>query len=478
MRENSVDLAVVGAGSGGLSVAAGAAQLGLEVVLLERGRMGGERLNTGCVPSKALIAAATAAHASGSASRLGVHVSGEAGFAAVMAHVRDAITAIEPHDSQARFEGLGVEVVRRAARFVGPRILEAGDRRVRARRIVIATGSRSRLPDVPGLRETPHLTNETVFDLPVRPERLLVIGAGPVGLELGQAFRRLGSEVTIIEAAEPLAGEDRDMVEPLLRQLAQDGVRLLSRAEILRAEAVGEAVRLLVMQGGRTETLDGSHLLVAAGRAPNIEDLDLPAGRVDFTRRGVTTDSSLRSVSNPAVFAVGDVAGREALAHAAAAQAAVIVRGDRPQDCVRTAWTRRPAADPSRHLYGPGGGQRRPLGSRGDRPTWGGGANRIGAFADNDRAVTEADTRGLAKLVLGRCARVLGVSIVGPQAGELIQTWALVMQAGVPLRELAGAAPPYPTRGEINKRLASLVFGPLLFSARTRALVRLLKRLG
>lgn len=472
MAEIATDVAVVGAGSGGLSVAAGAAQLGLKVVLFERGRMGGECLNTGCVPSKALIAAAAAAHAPRQAARLGVSLRGDADFAAVMAHVRQVIAAIEPHDSQARFEGLGVQVVRQSARFVGPRTLEAGALRVRARRIVLATGSRPRIPEIPGLEDTPYLTNETIFNLTARPERLLIIGGGSVGLELGQAFHRLGSEVTIVEATEPLAREDRDLVEPLLWQLAQEGVRLLRRAQIVGAGTTPTALRLRILKGGRTEDLEGSHLLVATGRAPNVEDLDPAVGRVRVDGRGIVIDRSLRSISNRAVFAVGDIAGREALTHAASAQASLVVR--------RLAFALRGRADRlliPRVTYTDPEVASIGLSEAEAIERYGPAVRTVSAlFAGNDRAIAEADPRGRARLVLGPRGRLLGASIVGPQAGDLIQVWGLAMQAGVPLRKLAALTAPYPTRGEISRRVAAEVFAPLLFSPGARALARLLKR--
>lgn len=474
MREISADVAVIGAGSGGLSVAAGAAQLGLEVVLFERGPMGGDCLNYGCVPSKALIAAATAAHTARSASRLGVRMTAEVDFAAVMAHVRGAIAAIEPHDSQARFERMGARVVRGVARFVDPRTLECGDLRVRARRIVVATGSRPSAPNIPGLARTPHLTNETIFELTARPEHLLVIGAGPIGLELGQAFRRLGSEVTMVEAAEPLAREDRDIVAPVLQQLAQDGVRLISGAQIVGLEPTFGSVRLRVQRGEERLEVTGSHLLVAAGRAPNVEDLDLAAGQVAVHRHGIVTDGGLRSTTNRAIFAVGDVTGREAFTHAAGAQAALVVRRiafGLPGRADRLVVPRATFTDPEIASVGLSEGEARKQYGESVRVV-------VSRFADDDRAITEADTRGVAKLVLDRRGRVLGVTIVGAHASELIQPWILALAAHVPLRRMASFAPPYPTRGDINRRLASEWFSPVLFSPKTRALVRLLKHLA
>ncbi|HYE43883.1 MAG TPA: FAD-dependent oxidoreductase, partial [Caulobacteraceae bacterium] len=323
MREMKADLVVIGAGSGGLSVAAGAAQLGLEVVLFEKGEMGGDCLNTGCVPSKALIAAAQAAHDARTAARLGVTVGEpQVDFAAVMAHVHAAIAAIAPHDSQERFEGLGCTVVREHARFTGPRTVESDSVRVHAGKVVIATGSRPRIPPIPGLDAVSFLTNETIFALTALPPRLLVLGAGPIGLELGQAFRRLGSEVVVIEAGEPLPREDRDLAGPVLEQLAADGLEIRAGLTVERVEHADSGLALLA--GG--ERIEGSHLLVATGREPVLDRLGLEAAGVAVTDRGVAVDRQLRSTTNRHVFAVGDAAGREAFTHVAGTHASLFIR--------------------------------------------------------------------------------------------------------------------------------------------------------
>jgi pyruvate/2-oxoglutarate dehydrogenase complex dihydrolipoamide dehydrogenase (E3) component len=240
----TADLAVIGAGSGGLSVASGAAQLGLDVVLFERGEMGGDCLNYGCVPSKALIAAANAAHAMRTGGALGVS-SGEVrvDFAAVMAHVHGAIAAIAPHDSQERFEGLGVQVIREHARFLDGHTLASRSLTLRAKRIVIATGSRAAIPPIPGLKDLPFLTNETIFGLTELPRRLLVIGGGPIGVELGQAFRRLGSEVVIVTRGAILAREDPDAAAIVADQLRADGIELLPHHKLVEAKPGADADR-------------------------------------------------------------------------------------------------------------------------------------------------------------------------------------------------------------------------------------------
>jgi len=463
------DLVVIGAGSGGLSVAAGAAQLGLRVVLFEKGEMGGDCLNYGCVPSKALIAAATTAHEARHAGRLGVSAgSVEVDFVAVMSHVHATIAAIAPVDSQSRFEGLGVKVVREAARFEDARTVAGASVRVRARKIIVATGSRAAIPPIDGLKDQPFLTNETVFSLTERPERLIVLGGGPIGVELGQAFRRLGSEVVVVEAGTLLGREDPAAAEVVADQLRQDGVELLIGCKALRVEA-GPTV--IVQRGAEEIRVSGSHLLVAVGRQPSLDGLELERAGIRTDRNGIVTDRALRS-SNPRVFAVGDVAGRGQFTHLAGTHAALVVRRAifaLPVNADALHVPRVTYCDPEIAAIGQGEVEARAAHGNDIRV-------ETFAFHDNDRAIAEGDTRGFGKLVTTRSGKVLGVTLVGRHAGDHIHLWSLALSAGLKLSQLTGMIAPYPTRGEINKRLAGQWYSPALFSARTRALVSILKR--
>ncbi len=464
------DLAVIGAGSGGLSVAAGAAQLGLKVVLFEKGEMGGDCLNYGCVPSKALIAAAHAAHAMTHSAPLGVTASGVAvDFAAVMRHVHGVIAAIAPIDSQARFEGLGVKVVREAARFAGPREIHGDSVAVFARKVVLATGSRAAAPPIPGLEAVAYLTNETIFSLEALPPRLVVLGGGPIGVELGQAFARLGSSVTLVEADAILGREDREAAATVIDQLKADGVTLV-KGKVVRVEA-GPVVVVETDTG--EQRLEATHLLLALGRRPNIEGLGLDAAGIVHDASGVRTDRSLRT-SNRRVFAVGDVAGRGQFTHLAGAHAGLVVRKALfalPVDADALVVPRVTYSDPELAAVG--------LGEAEARRRHGDGVRVLTQpFEDNDRARAEGDSRGFAKLVATRQGRVLGVTVVGARAGDLIHLWSLALASGLKLSQVAGMIAPYPTRGEIAKRLAGQFYTPSLFAPRTRRLVSLLKRLG
>lgn len=464
-----VDMAVIGAGSGGLSVAAGAAQLGLKVVLFEKGEMGGDCLNYGCVPSKALIAAAGAAHEARAAAAFGVSSSAVSiDFPRVMAHVHAAIATIAPHDSQSRFEGFGIQVVREAARFIDDRTLVSDSVRVEARKIVVATGSRAAVPPIPGLDGVPYLTNETLFDLKTLPERLIVLGGGPIGVELGQAFRRLGSEVVIIEADALLGREDPDAAAVVLTQLRADGVEVMAGCRATRVEA---GPTLQVDCDGQNRTVTGSHLLVAVGRTPALDGLDLDKAGVATDRNGIVTDKSLRS-SNHRVYAVGDAAGRGQFTHLAGAHASLVVRRAvfaLPVDADALQVPHVTYCDPELASIGLGEAEARKV--HGDDL-------RVETFdfAENDRAIAEGDTRGFGKLITTKTGKVLGVTLVGRHAGDHIHLWSLVMSAGLKLSKLTSMIAPYPTRGEIGKRLAGKWYTPALFSDRTRRLVSILKR--
>jgi pyruvate/2-oxoglutarate dehydrogenase complex dihydrolipoamide dehydrogenase (E3) component len=467
------DLCVVGAGSAGLSVAAGASQLGAPTVLVEAGRMGGDCLNYGCVPSKALLAAARAVRAIGEAAAFGVAAGpARVDFAAVRAHLRDVIDGIAPNDSEARFTGLGVRVVRARARFTGPAELAAGDLRIRARRFVLATGSEPLLPPVPGLAETPHLTNETVFDLAALPEHLLVLGGGPIGCELAQAFRGLGAAVTLVERARLLPKDDPELVEVVRRRLAADGIQLQEGAEVVRAAPAGAGVALTLRQDGAERVVAGSALLVAAGRRPRLDGLDLAAAGIAHDARGITVDAGLRT-SNRRVYAIGDAVGGLQFTHVAGYHAGLVIRSALFRLPARVST----AAIPWVTYTEPELAQ---VGLTEDAARERHGAIRIlrWPFAENDRARTERVAGGFVKVVTSPRGRILGASIVGPQAGELIQPWVLAIARGLGIGAMAQLVLPYPTLGEAGKRAAGSYFLPKLFGPRSKRLVRFLRRFG
>ena len=464
-------LAVIGAGAAGLSVTSVAAQLGLKVVLIERDRMGGDCLNAGCIPSKALLAAAHAAQSARAAHRLGVRLATpEITWQAVQAHVRGVIASIAPTDSESRFRGLGATVLREEARFVSPEALNATGRCITARRIVIAAGSRPAVPPISGLSQVPFLTNETLFDLSDRPDHLLILGGGPIGLEMADAFAGLGSRVTVVEAASIASKEDPDLVAGLRSALIAKGIDLLEQVQV---EAVEAGPTLLLWDGRR---ISGSHLLVAIGRQPNLERLGLEAGNVQATRGGIATDRGLRSLTNRRVFAVGDIAdprgiGPRAFTHVGTYHAGIVIRRavfHLPAGVDYAALPRVTYTDPELAQTGLTEAEARKMGLDVSVECW--------SLQENDRAIAERDTEGLVKLVLAR-DRVVGAGILARNAGEMISQWTLAIAARTRLSMLAGLIVPYPTRAEAGKRAAGAFFAPKLFSARTKTIVGWLQRL-
>jgi len=312
MKTIKTDLLVIGAGSGGLSVAAGAVQMGADVTLLEGHKMGGDCLNYGCVPSKALLAAGHAAHAMTMGAAMGVTpVAPQVDYAAAKDHVKSVIDTIAPVDSQERFEGLGVRVIREFGRFTGPRTVQAGDTQITARRVIIATGSSPFVPPIPGLDQVPYQTNETLFDLRDKPDHLLIIGGGPIGMEMAQAHIRLGCKVTVIEGMKALGKDDPELAAIALDALRDEGVEIVEGA--LAQQISGSEGDITVETSAGT--FHGSHLLMAVGRKPNTDDLGLESAGVETDARGyIVVDDQLRT-SVPHVWATGDVNGRGAFTH-------------------------------------------------------------------------------------------------------------------------------------------------------------------
>ena len=464
------DVCIVGAGSAGLVVASGAAQLGLNVVLIERAEMGGDCLNYGCVPSKALIAAAKAAQAQRDGAAFGIApVEPKVEFGRVMDHVHQVIAAIAPNDSVERFEKLGVRVLKEEARFIGRTELQAGPHRIKSRRIVLATGSRPTAPPIPGLAEAGYLTNETIFANRTLPSHLIVIGGGPIGLEMAQAHRRLGSRVTVLEVADFLAKDDPELAAIAIARLRGEGIDLRGHVKISRVDSSPSGIAV-VLEGG--DRLEGSHLVVAAGRAPVVEGLDLDKAGVAHTANGITVDASLRTSSRN-VWAIGDCNGLYAFTHMAGYEASLFIRGALFRAPARLAAAIVPWAtytDPE--LAQVGLSERQARDKHGDAIKvlrW--------KLSENDRAQTERTTEGMVKAITDLRGRILGAAIVAPHAGELIQPWCLAIAKRLKISALAGFVPPYPTLGEASKRAAGSYFTDALFGSRTRWLVRLLSRL-
>ncbi|MFP3944526.1 MAG: dihydrolipoyl dehydrogenase family protein [Alphaproteobacteria bacterium] len=478
MTERTADICVIGAGSGGLSVAAGAAQMGARVVLIERnmrpgGIMGGDCLHTGCVPSKALLAAAHQAHALGEGAIFGVEPQpAVVDFVRVQEHVAGVIANIAPTDSTARFEDLGVTVIEGQARFVNRREVEVDGERIRANHFVLATGSEPAVPPVKGLEDIDYFTNETIFANEEMPDHLVVLGGGPIGLELAQAHRRLGSRVTVVEMARPLSRDDPELAEAVVNNLRDDGVNILAESRIDSVTRYGERrISVQLRTGGQSQTLEASHLLVAAGRKRVVDGLDLGAAGVRFSEEGIRVDKRLRT-SNRRISAIGDcVDGSPQFTHLAAYHAGIVIRNavlKLPASVDMRAFPWVTYTDPELAHVGLTEEQARDLHKNVRVVRWN--------YEENDRAQTERRTDGMIKLVAKKNGRILGVSIVGHNAGEVIQPWILAMSRKLKVSAVAGYIAPYPTLGELNKRAAGQFYAPTIFGPLVRAYVRFRQR--
>ena len=468
------DICVIGAGSGGLSVAAGAAQLGARTVLIEHGRMGGDCLNYGCVPSKSLLAAGHAAARPRGATAFGVDFAlPSIDGGRVYGHVRDVIAGIAPHDSVERFEGLGCTVLQAHARFVGPDAVEAGDTRVVARRFVIATGSSPRVPSIPGIDATPYLTNETIFALGTVPAHLIIVGGGPIGVEMAQAHRQLGARVTVLEIGSLLPKDDPELVAVLRARLQGEGIELIEGVQIASVAAAAAGIEVTLLRNGSSAVLSGTHLLIATGRQPNVDDLDLEKAGIDVTPKGIAVDARLRT-RNHRVYAIGDVTGGYQFTHVAGYHAGIVIRNvlfRMPSKVDRAVIPWVTYTDPELAQVGLTEGEARKR--HGD-------AIRVlrSSYAENDRARAERVVGGLAKVITTRRGTILGAGIVGSGAGEVIQTWVLAMASRLKIGAVVTMIAPYPTLGEINKRVAGSFYTPMLFGSRSRLLVKVLSWFG
>ena len=465
------DLIVIGGGAAGLVTSAGAAGLGARVALVERSQMGGECLWTGCVPSKALLACAKAAAHARSAARFGIHADVRVDFPDVMRFVHGVRNAIAPHDTAERFRGLGVTVLEGTARFVGDRSLDVDGRRIIAKRVVIATGSRPAIPSIPGLDTVPFLTNETVFELREQPSHLLVLGGGPMGLELAQGFARLGSRVTVIESREALLPrEDPDLVSLLAAAIRADGAVILPGTTATAVRTTNGGIELdLRAADGVTRTVVGSHLLVAAGRAPRTDTMDAHAGGVEIGPRGIVVDDRLRATA-PGVWAIGDCIDGPHFTHAADYQAQLVLRNaffpfPRRADYRVLPWVT--YTDPELAHVGLAEHEAR------DR----GGKVIVFArrFAAVDRAITDDERVGMVKLVTGRRGEVLGGHVLGAGASQMIGEIALAMHARLGVRALASFIRPYPSMPEAIQH-AAREYDKARFTGAVRSIARWLVR--
>jgi len=460
------DMGVIGGGAGGLTVASGAAQLGAKTLLIEKsGKLGGDCLHYGCVPSKTLIKTAKVRHAMRRAKEFGLPEVQLAPveFSTVAERIASVIAAIQKHDSPERFCSLGAEIRFGNPRFLDEHAVELDGKVVTAAKWTLATGSRAMVPDIPGLAEAGCLTNEHLFSLEKLPKSLIVLGAGPIAIEMAQAFARLGSQVSVIQrSSQILSKEDKDMADAVMQALASEGVSFYLNAGVRRVEAKKGLKTVYFEQDGKTQSVSATDILAALGRLPNIEGLGLEAAGVEASRRGVIVDERMRT-SQSHIYAAGDITGEYAFTHAAGYEGGIVItnavfRLPRRADYAFMPWCT--YCEPE--LGGMGLNEKR---AKDKKLAY---AVVTEDFADNDRARAEGAIAGRIKLLLDEKERPLGVQILGPSAGDLLGEWAAVFAGKTKMSTLAGAVHPYPTLAEINKRVAGDVFSPKIFSDKVK----------
>ncbi|MEF2146250.1 MAG: FAD-dependent oxidoreductase [Desulfovibrionaceae bacterium] len=472
MAKYDYDLCVIGGGAAGLTVASGAAQLGARTLLVEREpQLGGDCLHHGCVPSKTLIKTAKVRRLMQRAEEFGLPgvELGPVDFQKVRARIASVVQGIQEHDSVERFCSLGAQVEFGPARFLDAHILEVGDRRFSAARFVVATGSSPVLPPFPGMENVSALTNLDIFSLEKLPSSLLVLGAGPIACELGQAFARLGSSVTLLQrSGQILSREDADMAGIVEKALRAEGVDIRLGCAVGGVRTLPGGVAVEYDSGHGPQTAQAEQLLVALGRSPNVAGLDLENAGVEYDSKGITVDERMRT-SQKHIYAAGDVTGKHQFTHAAGYEGGIVVtnailRLPRKVDYTWLPWCT--YTEPELAGIGRTEKECRAAGLK--------CSVLVEPFADNDRARAEGEIEGCIKLLLSDKGRPLGVQIAGPHAGDLAGEWIAALYGKIKLSSLAGAVHPYPTFAEINKRVAGKVFAEKIFSNRVRKILHFL----
>jgi len=467
MAQHEFDIAVIGGGAAGLTVTAGAAQLGARTLLIEKEKeLGGDCLHFGCVPSKTLIKSAQVYHQMRTAAEYGLPriEPPPVDFRQISARIQSVIGAIQRHDSAERFCRLGAKVAFGTPAFVDAHTVRLNGQTHSAKTWVIATGSSAVVPPIPGLDRTPHITNREIFSLERLPESMIILGAGPIGCEMGQAFNRLGTRVTIVDKAPQVLGkEDPDMAAVLMQVLEAEGVRFHLNVAVASVRDLGRQREVSARTSdGQPLVLTAEVMLFALGRGANVAGLGLGEIGVEFDRQGIKVDNRLRT-SRKHIFAAGDVAGGFQFTHAAGYEGGIVVSNavfhlPRQANYTYLPWCT--YTDP-------------PLGSIGLNETM---ARRAGIetdvwteeFKDNDRSLAEGERVGKIKMILDKREKPVGVQILGPHAGDLLAEWVAVLNGKVRLSTLAAAVHPYPTIGEINKRVAGNYFAPKIFSEKVK----------
>lgn len=463
MADYDYDLGVIGGGAAGLTVTAGAARLGAKTILIEKEEvLGGDCLHFGCVPSKTLIKSARVYHQMKRAELFGlprIDV-GPVDFAKVADRIRSVIARIQVHDSEERFCKLGARVEFGRPRFLDDHEVRLNGRKLTARNWVIATGSSPAAPPFPGLDTTPYLTNRKIFSLDRLPRSMIVLGGGPIAMEMAQSFCRFGTEVSVIQrSGQILSREDRDMADLVMQTMAAEGVRFHLGTAVESIRELGREKQVAFRDiSGRVVTAAAEEILVAMGRSPNVDDLDLEKAGVEYSHKGIVVDSRLRT-SRRHIFAAGDITGAYQFTHAAGYEGGIVIsnavfRLPRKTDYTYLPW----CTYTSPELASIGMNEKNAAKAGIHCSVW------KEEFSNNDRSLAEGEESGFIKLLLNEKEKPIGVQILGPHAGDLLAEWVAVMNGGVKLSTLAGAIHPYPTLGEINKQVAGTFLSGKIFS--------------
>ncbi|WP_415716846.1 dihydrolipoyl dehydrogenase family protein [Maridesulfovibrio sp.] len=472
MARYDYDLGVIGGGAAGLTVAAGAAQLGVKVLLIDKEhKLGGDCLHYGCVPSKTLIRSARVRHLMGRAEDFGLPQVDRlpVDFSKIAARIQGVIEKIQAHDSVERFNSLGVEVLFGSPRFSDRHSVSLNGNRISAASWVVASGSSPAIPRIKGLGDVPYLTNLDIFSLKDLPESLIVLGGGPVAVEMAQSFQRLGTKVTVIQRSKQiLSREDEDMAHFVMNGMEEDGVCFILGSKINEVYASGENIRVRLESESKLRTVEGSHLLVAMGRRSNTDGLGLADIGVKLEHGSVAVDGRMRS-SVPHIYAAGDVTGKYRFTHAAGYEGGIVVSNavfhlPRKADYTWLPWCT--YTDPELASVGMNEDAAQEAGIE--------YKTIIEEFSSNDRALAEGEPRGRIKLLLNKKDKPIGCQIVAVHAGELLSEWVSAVNGNVRLATLAGAIHPYPTLSEVNKKVAGKLLGEKIFSDRVRKILKLL----
>jgi pyruvate/2-oxoglutarate dehydrogenase complex dihydrolipoamide dehydrogenase (E3) component len=470
VAKHDYDIGIIGGGAAGLTVAAGASQLGVKTLLVEREpALGGDCLHYGCVPSKTLIKTARVYHLIKNAKSFGLpDVSvGRVDFKEVARRIQSVIETIQKHDSVERFCGLGVKVEFGAPRFVDEYTVEIGGKSYSAKKWVISTGSSPSSPPLEGLDSTSYITNKEVFSLEELPSSMIVLGGGPIAIEMAQAFSRLGTDVTVIQRSpQILTKEDSDMAELIMKTLETEGVNFYTRTKLKRVSEKSGVKEVVFEHEGREKKITGEVLLIALGREANLDDLGLENTGIEYSSKGLILDERLRSTQKH-IYGAGDVTGRYLFTHAAGYEGGVVIANavfHLPKKVNYRFIPRCTYTDPELACIGltERDAEREGI----DYTVW------KEKFSSNDRALAEGETTGLIKLLVDRKGHPLGVQILGLHAGELLSEWVAAMNGGIKLSALASSVHPYPTLSEINKRVAGNLLSSKLFSDRVRKTLR------